>query len=122
MLRVKNLEVSINFYTHILGMRLLRRQDYNEAQFTLAFLGYDNEEHSTVLELTYNWGDITYDKGNAFGHIALAVSDIHQAYEQLLAQNVTFTRTPGPMRFDQRETIAFIKDPDGYTIELIERA
>lgn len=121
MLRVEDLDRSIDFYTNVLGMRVLRRKDYKDGQFTLAFIGYGDEENTAVLELTHNWDGSSYEQGTAFGHVALAVKNIHKTCEQLSAQNVTITKEPGPMRFDEREVIAFIEDPDGYKIELIER-
>ena len=121
MLRVKNLESSIEFYTKKLGMELLRRKDYDEGKFTNAFLGYGDEANNTVLELTYNWGDHSYDKGDAYGHIALAVQDIYATCDDLAYQGVNIPRPAGPMKSDKSEVIAFIEDPDGYKIELIQR-
>lgn len=121
MLRVRDLDRAIAFYTVRLGMRLLRRQDFEDGQFTLAFLGYDAEEHGTVLELTHNWDGRAYDAGTAYGHLALAVRDIHQVCRRLEAAGVPILRAPGSMKFDSNEHIAFIEDPDGYAIELIER-
>ena len=121
MLRVENLECSIKFYTEIMGMRVLRRKDYEDGQFTLVFLGYGSEDRATVLELTYNWDKQSYQKGTAFGHIALAVSDIYETCEQLSDEGIIITRKPASMAFDKNEVIAFVEDPDGYKIELIEK-
>jgi lactoylglutathione lyase len=121
MLRVGNLEKSIFFYTQLLGMNLLRSQEYPEGEFTLAFVGYQDEADSTVLELTYNWGKQRYEIGTAFGHIALATDDIYATCEALAAEGVNITRMPGPMKDDASIVIAFLEDPDGYKIELIQR-
>ena len=121
MLRITDLERSINFYTELLGMKLLRKKDYPDGEFTLAFLGYGDEANNTVLELTYNWKACQYEKGTAFGHIAIAVKDIYKVCNYLRKQGVELVRPPGPMKADTSEIIAFIKDPDGYQIELIER-
>ncbi|MCP4061052.1 MAG: lactoylglutathione lyase [Pseudomonadota bacterium] len=120
MLRVSDLEQSLAFYTGLFGLEILRQIDYPDGQFTLAFLGFEKESISTVIELTYNWNESKYDKGNAFGHLAFAVTDIHQFCHSLKQMDVKITREPGPMKFDDREIIAFIEDPDGYNIELIE--
>ena len=125
MLRVGDLNRSINFYTKILGMQLFRKEDYPEGHFTLAFVGYGNEYSGATIELTHNWGRETYEHGSAFGHIALAVTDIKTTFAELEALGVKVLRSPGPMVAsspDRRETevIAFIEDPDGYRIELIE--
>jgi lactoylglutathione lyase len=120
MLRVGNLEQSIAFYTKLLGMKELRRADYPDGKFTLVFLGYGGEDSHTVLELTYNYGVEHYEQGTAFGHLALGVPDIHATCEQLRSAGAKITREPGPMKFG-RTVIAFIEDPDGYKIELIER-
>lgn len=125
MLRVGDLERSLSFYTGPLGMRLFRREDYPDGQFTLAFVGYGNEDVGAVIELTHNWGQGTYQKGAAFGHIALAVADIKLTCTTLEASGVKVLRAPGPMTFsspsrNSAEVIAFIEDPDGYKIELIE--
>ena len=119
MLRVGNLERSIAFYTEILGMRLLRRQDYPEGRFTLAFLGYSEEEAGSVIELTHNWDTSTYEIGNGFGHIALGVSDIYAMCVQIKAKGGKIIREAGPMKHGNT-VIAFAEDPDGYKIELIE--
>lgn len=125
MLRVGDLEKSLLFYTEKLGMQLFRREDYPDGRFTLAFVGYGDEHDSATIELTYNWGRDDYERGNAFGHIALAVSDITSICASLEATGVKMLRAPGPMSVsspDRRdvEIIAFIEDPDGYRIELIE--
>jgi lactoylglutathione lyase len=120
MLRVRDLDASLRFYTEQLGMKLLRRHDYPEGEFTLAFVGYGDEEGHSVLELTYNWGRHDYQLGDAFGHIAIGVDDIYATCQRLRAQGVTITREPGPMQHG-RTVIAFIEDPNGYKIELIER-
>ena len=119
MLRVKNLEESLKFYCNILGMKLLRQKDYPGGKFTLAFIGYGNESENTVLELTYNWDTDKYDLGNAYGHIALGVDDIYSTCEKIKAQGGTVTREPGPMKHGST-VIAFIEDPNGYKVELIE--
>ena len=121
MLRVGDLEKSIAFYTQLLGMKLLRSQEYPEGEYTLAFVGYQDEADSTVLELTYNWGKRDYDIGTAFGHIALAIDDIYETCEVLASEGVNIIRMPGPMKDDVSILIAFVEDPDGYKIELIER-
>jgi len=125
MLRVADLERSVTFYTSTLGMQLLRRQNYPTGRFTLAFLGFGEEASHTVLELTHNWDTVDYEHGTAFGHIALGVRDLHASCAQLHAKGVKILRAPGPMTHssldcDQTEQIAFIEDPDGYRIELIE--
>lgn len=121
MYRVFNLQRSLDFYIGALGMRLLRRQDYPTGRFTLAFVGYAEESDTTVLELTHNWDQAEpYTPGTGYGHIALAVNDIYRTCELLAAQGVGITRLPGPMRHSPT-LIAFIEDPDGYKIELIER-
>lgn len=124
MLRVGNLERSLSFYCDILGMTELRREDYPEGHFTLSFIGYGSEAGNTVIELTYNYGDETYTHGSGFGHIALAVTDIYAACKRLEDMSVKILRRPGPMTHiadtGQRDVIAFVEDPDGYRIELIE--
>lgn len=119
MLRVRDLERSIRFYCDVLGMKLLRKKDYPGGRFTLAFVGTDSESESTVLELTYNWEVRDYELGNAFGHVALGVDDIHATCARLRAAGATITREPGPMKHGTT-VIAFLEDPDGYAIELIE--
>jgi len=120
MLRVGNLERSIGFYTGLLGMKELRRAEVPAGEYTLVFLGYGDEASHTVLELTYNWGVDKYDIGTAFGHLALGVPDIHATAERLRAAGAKISREPGPVKFGTT-VIAFIEDPDGYKIELIER-
>lgn len=118
MLRVGDLERSIRFYTEVLGMQLLRRQDYPEGKFTLAFLGYGDEAANTVLELTYNWGVEHYEPGTAFGHIAIEVDDVYRSTEAIKARGGRIIRDAGPMNAGST-IIAFAADPDGYEIELI---
>ena len=120
MIRVGNLENSLAFYTGVLGMRLLRRQDYPEGRFTLAFVGYCPESEGAVLELTHNWDTPSYDLGNAVGHIALAVDDAYAACEQIKAKGGKVTREAGPMKHGTT-VIAFVEDPDCYKIELIQK-
>ncbi|ENV46787.1 lactoylglutathione lyase [Acinetobacter brisouii] len=120
MLRVGNLERSLAFYTEVLGMTLLRRRDYEEGRFTLAFVGYGDEEHNTVLELTHNWDTESYELGNAYGHIAIAVDDAYQACEEIKARGGKVVREAGPMKGGVT-VIAFVEDPDGYKIELIQQ-
>ncbi|QOV23630.1 lactoylglutathione lyase [Anabaenopsis elenkinii] len=119
MLRVGNLEESLKFYCEILGMKLLRQKDYPGGEFTLAFIGYGDESQNTVIELTYNWGVEKYDLGNAYGHIALGVDDIYTTCEAIKEQGGKVTREPGPMKHGST-VIAFVEDPDGYKIELIQ--
>jgi lactoylglutathione lyase len=121
MLRVGNLERSLAFYTEVLGMRLLRQQDYPEGRFTLAFIGYGDEDNNTVLELTHNWDTASYDLGTGYGHIALAVPDAYAACTEIKARGGRVVREAGPMKHGTT-VIAFVEDPDGYKIELIERA
>lgn len=120
MIRVNNLEQSLKFYQDALGMKLLRRHDFPGGKFTLAFVGYDDEARGTVIELTYNWGVSHYEIGNAFGHLAIGVDDIHQTCAALKQKGVKVVREPGPMQHGAT-VIAFIEDPNGYRIELIER-
>ena len=121
MLRVKDLDKSINFYTKILGMSLLRRTKFETGRFTLAFVGYGSEETEAVLELTFNWDETGgYDLGRGYGHIALGVPDIYSTCEQLRNAGAKIIREPGPMKHGST-IIAFIEDPDGYQLELIER-
>lgn len=120
MLRVGDLEKSLDFYCNILGMKLLRRKDYPGGEFTLAFVGYGEESETAVLELTHNWGVDTYDLGNAYGHIALEVNDIYATCAEIKAKGGTVTREPGPMKHGTT-VIAFIEDPNGYKVELIQR-
>ena len=120
MLRVGNLDASIDFYTEVLGMRLLRRRDYPEGKFTLAFVGYDDESVAAAIELTHNWGVDSYERGNAFGHIALEVPDAYAACAEIKQRGGKVSREAGPMK-GGTSVIAFVDDPDGYKIELIER-
>ena len=119
MLRVGDLDRSIKFYTELLGMKLLRREDYPEGKFTLAFVGYEAESTGTVIELTHNWDTPSYDLGNGFGHLAIEVDDAYAACEKIKAQGGKVTREAGPMKHGTT-VIAFVQDPDGYKIELIE--
>lgn len=121
MIRVLDLDKSIDFYTRHLGMKVLRRTDYPEGKFTNVFVGYGDEADNTVLELTHNWDqELPYDQGSAFGHLAVAVPDIYAACEQMEREGVKIPRPPGPMKHGTT-VIAFIEDPDGYKIELIEK-
>ena len=120
MLRVGNLQRSIDFYTGVLGMRLLRQKDYPDGKFTLAFVGYGAETDNTVIELTYNWDTDHYDLGTGYGHIAIEVDDVYQAVEELRSRGGKVIRDAGPMNAGTT-IIAFIEDPDGYPIELIGR-
>jgi len=120
MLRVGDLEKSIDFYTQVLGMRLLRRKDYPDGKFTLAFVGYQDEADGAVLELTHNWDTSSYDLGTGYGHIALEVEDAYKACEEIKTRGGKVTREAGPMKHGQT-VIAFVEDPDGYKIELIQR-
>jgi len=121
MIRVGDLDTSIRFYTEVLGMRLLRRKDYPEGRFTLAFVGFEAESEAAAIELTYNWDTKKYDLGNGFGHIAIGVEDIYATCERIKAVGATVSREPGPMKHGST-VIAFVKDPDGYAIELIQAA
>ena len=121
MLRVGDLERSLAFYTGVLGMRLLRRQDYPAGRFTLAFVGYGEESAGAVIELTHNWDTSSYDPGTGFGHIALAVGDAYQACAEIRQRGGRIVREPGPMKHGIT-VLAFVEDPDGYKIELIQRA
>jgi len=118
MLRVGDLEQSIAFYTEILGMKLLRRKDYPEGKFTLAFIGYGDEADNTVLELTYNWGTDHYELGTGYGHIAIEVEDVYQATDAIKQRGGKILRDAGPMNAGST-IIAFVADPNGYPIELI---
>lgn len=118
MLRTGNLDHSIAFYTNTLGMRLLRKQDYPEGKFTLAFVGYADETAHSAIELTYNWGVEKYEIGNAFGHIAIEVDDVYATCKQIKQAGGTVVREAGPMKHGTT-VIAFIRDPDGYLVELI---
>ncbi len=119
MLRVGNLERSIEFYTDVLGMKLLRQKEYPDGKFTLAFVGYGDESDTAVIELTHNWDTDSYDLGNGYGHIALGVDDIYATCDELKRRGGKVTREPGPMQHGAT-VIAFVEDPDGYKIELIE--
>tara|TARA_R110002126_G_scaffold15664_12_gene63943 strand:- start:1136 stop:1519 length:384 start_codon:yes stop_codon:yes gene_type:complete len=120
MLRVGNLEKSIAFYTEVLGMKLLRQSDNTEYKYTLAFVGYGDESEHTVLELTYNWDTDSYDLGNAYGHIALEVDNVYDACDKIRAKGGVISREPGPVKGGTTE-IAFVRDPDNYAIELIQK-
>jgi len=120
MLRVNNLDESLSFYCDKLGMKLLRKQDFPGGEFTLAFVGYGDENETAVLELTWNWGTSKYDIGTAYGHIAIGVDDIYKTCADLKQKGVNVVREPGPMKHGTTP-IAFIEDPNGYRIELIER-
>lgn len=118
MLRVGNLEQSIEFYTAVLGMKLLRQKDYPDGKFTLAFVGYGPESENSVIELTYNWDTTRYDLGDGYGHIALEVDDVYQACDDIRERGGKIIREAGPMNAGTT-IIAFVEDPDGYAIELI---
>ncbi len=120
MLRVGDLDRSLKFYTEVLGMRLLRRADYPEGKFTLAFVGYQEEKDGAVLELTFNWGVDRYELGTGYGHIALEVDDAYAACAEIKRRGGTVTREAGPMKHGST-VIAFVQDPDGYKIELIQK-
>jgi lactoylglutathione lyase len=119
MLRVGNLDRSLAFYTEVLGMKLLRQSDYPDGRFTLAFVGYQDESEAAVLELTYNWDTPSYDLGDGYGHIALEVPDAYKACEDIKARGGKVVREAGPMKHGTT-VIAFVEDPDGYKIELIQ--
>lgn len=119
MLRVKNLDESLKFYCEVLGMRLIRRKDYPGGEFTLAFVGYGEEAEEAVIELTYNWGVDHYEIGNGYGHIALGVEDIYGTCETIKSLGGKVSREPGPMKHGST-VIAFVEDPNGYKIELIQ--
>ena len=118
MLRVGDLDKSIAFYTEVLGMTLLRRKDYPDGRFTLAFVGYGNEAENSVLELTHNWDTPSYDLGNGYGHIAIEVNDVYKACEQIKSTGGKVVREAGPMLHGS-SILAFVEDPDGYKIELL---
>ena len=120
MLRVGDLKRSIDFYTKVLGMKVLRQKDYPDGRFTLAFVGYGDEDKEAVLELTHNWDTAKYDLGNGYGHIALEVDDAHKACEEVKKRCGKVTRDAGPMKHGTT-VIAFVEDPDGYKIEFIQR-
>ncbi|QHV00613.1 lactoylglutathione lyase [Synechocystis sp. CACIAM 05] len=119
MIRVGDLDKSLQFYCDILGMNLLRKKDYPSGEFTLAFVGYGKESENAVIELTHNWGTDKYDLGNGFGHIALGVEDIYSTCDKIRAKGGKVVREPGPMKHGTT-VIAFVEDPDGYKIELIQ--
>jgi len=118
MIRVGHLQQSIDFYTNVLGMSLLRQKDYPDGRFTLAFIGYGDEQENSVIELTHNWDSQSYEPGNGFGHFAIEVDDVYAATEHIRSQGGEIIRDAGPMNAGTT-IIAFIKDPDGYEIELI---
>ncbi|MFD2177308.1 lactoylglutathione lyase [Veronia pacifica] len=119
MIRVGDLDKSIAFYTDVMGMQLLRKSENKQYEYTLAFVGYGDESHGAVIELTYNWGTSDYDHGNAFGHIAIGVEDIYKTCDAIRAAGANISREPGPVKGGTTE-IAFVEDPDGYKIELIQ--
>lgn len=120
MLRVGNLDKSIKFYTEIMGMTLLRQKDYPDGKFTLAFVGYGDEKDNTAIELTHNWDTDNYEMGNGFGHLAIEVDDVYVACEKIKQQGGDIIREAGPMNAGTT-IIAFVKDPDGYEIELLNK-
>jgi lactoylglutathione lyase len=120
MLRVADLERSLKFYTDVLGMRVLRRKDYPEGRFTLAFVGYGDESEEAALELTHNWDTSNYELGTGYGHVALEVDDAYAACEQVRERGGKVTREAGPMKYGG-SVIAFVEDPDGYKIEFIQK-
>jgi len=120
MIRVGHLQRSIDFYTTIFGMSLLRQKDYPDGRFTLAFIGYGDEKENSVIELTHNWDTESYNLGNGFGHFAIEVDNVYAATEQIRAQGGNIIRAAGPMNAGNT-IIAFVKDPDGYEIELISK-
>lgn len=120
MLRVGNLDASLKFYTEVLGMRLLRRHEYPDGRFTLAFIGYDDESRAAAIELTHNWDTPKYELGNAYGHIALEVDDAYKACADIKAKGGKVVREAGPMKHG-KTVIAFVEDPDGYRVELIQK-
>jgi len=119
MLRVGDLQRSLDFYCNVLGMKLLRQKDYPDGKFTLAFVGYGDESETAVIELTHNWGVESYELGTAYGHIALGVEDIYATCEEIGGRGGRVTRPPGPMKHGST-VIAFVEDPDGYKVELIQ--
>jgi lactoylglutathione lyase len=121
MLRVGDLQRSIDFYTKLLGMKELRRRDVPDGKYTLAFVGYGDEDSSSVIELTYNYGTDHYEQGTAFGHLAIGVPDVKATCDGLRAAGAKISREPGPVKFGTT-IIAFVEDPDGYKIELVQRA
>lgn len=121
MLRVGDLQRSVDFYTHVLGMRVLRQKDYPDGRFTLCFIGYGDEDKETVLELTHNWDTKSYELGTGYGHVALEVEDAYKACEDVKSRGGKVTREAGPMKHGTT-VIAFVEDPDGYKIEFIQRS
>jgi lactoylglutathione lyase len=121
MLRVGDLQRSLDFYTDVLGMKLLRKKDYPDGRFTLAFVGYGDESQTAVLELTHNWDTQSYQLGNGYGHVAIEVDDAHKACQEVKKRGGRVTREAGPMKHGTT-VIAFVEDPDGYKIEFIQRA
>jgi lactoylglutathione lyase len=119
MLRVGDLQKSLHFYCDLLGMKLLRQKEYPSGEFTLAFVGYGDESDHTVLELTYNWGKEQYNLGDTYGHVAIGVDDIHATCQEIQARGGKIVREPGPMKHGST-VIAFVEDPDGYKVELIQ--
>ena len=119
MLRVGNLEESVKFYTEVLGMKLLRQKEYPDGKFTLAFVGYGDDSDHTVLELTYNWGVEKYHLGDAYGHIAIGIDEIYGTCNEIKARGGKVSREPGPMKHGST-VIAFVEDPDGYKVELVQ--
>jgi len=120
MIRVGDLQRSLDFYTQVLGMKLLRKSDYPGGRFTNAFVGYDEESRTAVLELTHNWDTASYDLGTGYGHVAIEVDDAYRACEEVKRRGAKVTREPGPMKHGTT-VIAFVEDPDGYKIEFIQR-
>ena len=120
MIRVGDLQKSIDFYTEIFGMKLLRKKDYPGGKFTNVFLGYGDEKDNTVIELTHNWETSNYDLGNGFGHLAFGVDDIYATCDKIRQKDIKISREPGPMKHGTT-VIAFVEDPDGYQLELIEK-
>ncbi len=120
MLRVGDLDRSVDFYTNVLGMRVLRKHDYPEGRFTLAFVGYEHESEGAVLELTHNWDTKAYEHGSGYGHVALEVDDAYRACDEVRARGGKVTREAGPMKHGTT-VIAFVEDPDGYKIEFIQK-
>ena len=122
MIRVRDLDRSLDFYTRVLGMKLLRKKDFPSGEFTLAFVGYGPEEETAVIELTHNWGQQEpYGLGNGYGHVAIAVPDVYKACDRVREAGGRVTREPGPMKHGGAE-IAFVEDPDGYKVEFVQRA
>jgi lactoylglutathione lyase len=121
MLRVNDLDASLAFYCDVLGMKLLRKKDYPSGEFTLAFVGYGEESDTAVIELTHNWGKSSYTLGDAFGHVAIGVQGIYEIVEKIREKGGKVTREPGPMKHGTT-VIAFVEDPNGYKIELIEES